>query len=351
MAAGHVEITGVKTGGGGETLLVEVEAESHGKRLHLGQAGPLPIEGTVHGLAIDAIPTVLIAKGPDGGAICLRSALRPPPLPTIEVRAPDTFADLSKDLVRRAIAPILPLFVDGLYSVTLAHLPPAEVPGAAFLRQPEDRKPKARVIDPGLVAPDDGAPIVADLDDGWFALLGGRTGLKEGATAWVIAADLLVEEPGFIAEKHDTAAREAFAKNPRQVFHEGAVRDAVAAHRARLPTADLGPLTPDRLEPAAQHAGAIFAELAREEGVRDVGPVRRERIGRSTEFRVQTAIETQIFDVALITDDGRRLHEAVVRSGTQYRATGLRPSWRAIGRCLRQLCAPVDGVTAVKPSV
>lgn len=343
MAEGRVEITGVQTGAGGETLLVEVQADFGGKRLQLGQAGPLSINGTVHGLAIDGLPTVLVSRGDDAGAICLRSALRPPQLPTVEVRAPEDLRDLDRDLVRRAIAPILPLFVDGLYSITVAQVPKAEVPGPAFLRQPRDRKPKARVIDPGLVAPDDGHPIVVDLADGWFALLGGRNRLQEGATAWVVAADLMVEASGFTAEKHDRAAREAFARSPTQMFSDGSVRDAIAEHCQRLPGANLGPLTLDRLEPAAQLATAILAEVAQEEGITDVGPVRRERIARSTEFRARVAVDTALFDLALITDDGRRIHEAVVRSGHQYRATGLRPSGRAIGRCLRALVRQAQG--------
>ncbi len=155
--------------------------------------------------------------------------------------------------------------------------------------------------------------------------------------AWVFAAVLLIEAEGFTAEKHDRSAREAFARSPRTMFEEGALRDAIAAHCERLPQADLGPITQDRTEPAAQLAGSVFAELSREEGLTDVSPMRRERVSRSTEFRSRVSLGNVLYEVALITDDGRRLHEAVVRSGHQYRATGLRPAGRAIGRCLRQL--------------
>lgn len=327
-----IEITGVRTSPGGEVVLVEVEARAGGTRLAFGQVAPSPLPGSsLHGLSVDGVPAALVALGEQPGALVLHGGRPHLPLPAVQE---GSLSGFSEEALSSALSPVLPLFADGLYSVTRASLPAARAPGPHFV---SGRAEELQVLDPGVLASDEGVPVAADLAGGFYLLLGGRGALERGEPAVVLSAGFLVEADGFTARRHDRSAREAFARSPRHLFDDVALRDAFAAHRARYPKAETGPLSEDRLEPAAQLARAVLADLSCEEALDFVSALRRVPSGRTTEFRVDVRVHGASFEVALITDDGRRLGEAVVKSGVRYRATGLRPSGRALGRALRQL--------------
>ncbi len=331
------DVTGVQRTPDGKVRLVEVECRALGGRIAFAQASLPGIAGTVAALVVDQAPLVVVVGGEDGGCLMLDGRLPPHPLPQGRDLAGD---ELDEARVVAAVAHLFPLFADGLYSVTWERAPPPVVPGISFVRT-TDARPR-RVVDPGSLAPDEGEPIVADLGGPFAVLLGGRGALLSGQGTFVISAGFVLEAAGFEARAHDRGAREAFARSPRALLDDGALRDAWAAHRRRHPDATLGPLTEDKLEPAAQVARAVVWDLRAEEGVDSASELVRERVGRATELRVQVALAGASWDVALVSHDGRHLQEAVVRQGQRFRATGVKPSGRAIARVLRALAAEGD---------
>lgn len=358
-----IEVTGVRTDPQGAVVLVEVEARAGGRRLAFGQvAEPAPGGGTISGLSVDGWPLALVVTGEVRGSLLLCGGR--PHLPLPPASAAELADGFREDRVEAALGLLLALFTDGLYSVTRRALPPPRLMGGGLvLRCPREG---AEVIDPGPLAPDEGVAVAADLSDGWFLLLGGRDALTRAEPALVISAGFLVAAEGFVAHRHDREKREAFARAPSFVLDDLALRDALAAHRQLYPKADLGPLAEDRTEPAAQLARAVFWDIASEDGVEAVTEEVRVSVGRTTEFRATVTLSGAAYEVALVSEDGRRLGEALIRDppkrrlrpdqsvtaphtltslipsegvehAGRYRATGIRPAARAIGRALRQL--------------
>jgi hypothetical protein len=325
-ATSHVEITGVRTGPGGAVVLVELEARAGGGRISLAHLpdGETP---AVRGLAIDGRPVVLVTdETPPAVLSMLPSVIRA--LPPAEATV-----NLTEHGAREALGALLPCFTDGLYSVSTATLPAAVRLPTSFVRDVATPV----VIDLGPIAPDSGPPVVADLAGGVFALLAGRDALRNGASALVISASFIVEADGFERRHHDRAARERFARHPTHVFDEARLRDAVFAHAMRHTGADLGPFALDRVEPTWQLAQGIAKDLAAVADVVEVRGPERSLEGRIVEYKLGVEHAGLRFLVGLRTDDGRHLHEATVRRGGAYQATGLKPAARAIARCLREL--------------
>lgn len=326
------DVTGVRRSAEGDVQLVELESRAAVGRVAYAQAALPGVAAPIAALVVDGAPLVVVVPGARGGALALQGRAPPHPLPT--GREDDAVA-LDEARAVRALGHLLPLLQAGLYSVTKERLAPAVAPGPSFA--PAD--PGARLVfDVEGLAPDGGEPIVADLGPSFGVLLGGRAALLSGQAAYVVSAGFVVEAAGFEAHAHDRGAREAFARSPRALLEDGALRDAWAAHKKRFPVADVGPFTEDRVEPAIQLARAVVWDLRAEDGVQSVSDVTRERAGRTTELRVEVVLGGRAWEVAFVSTDGRHLHEAVVRRGPRFLATGLKPSGRAVARCLRALC-------------
>lgn len=325
------DVTGAQRAPDGKVRLIEVEARGGGGRVAYAQCAVPGLQVPAAALVVDGLPVVMVVVGGRGGCLALAGRAPPHALPT---GRDDDALELEEARATAAIAHLAPVLDAGLYSITRERLAPATTPGPAY--QPTEAGAR-RVVDvPGL-APDEGEPIVADLGPAWGVLLGGRAALLRGQAAYVLSASFVVEAVGFEARAHDRGAREAFGRSPRALLDDGALRDAWAAHRRRFPQVDLGPFTEDRIEPAAQLARAVAWDLRAEDGVHAVTDVLRERAGRGTEFRVEAMLGGRAWDVAIVSSDGRHLHEALVRQGPRFLATGLKPSGRAIARCLRAL--------------
>lgn len=321
---GKVRITGILRGADGEPSRVEVEVHGGSGRVRFVQgSGPLP-DSQIGALVVDDVPQVVVFEaGGDNGALAL-----PPVDTTPLLKAPSTPPSLDESAVL-ALDEVLAQLGDGLYTIgtSEASLPPRPRRGWT--------KGSVGVVDVAL-APDGGAAVLASLGRS-FALLGGRKIAKRAGPAWIIAADVIVDAPGFEARSHDRGAREAFARSPRGALDDHALRDAVAALHGSAPAADLGPFTEDRIEPAAQQARALAWDLRAEDGIEEVADPLRESVGQATEFRARVRVKSVILEVAFVSLDGRRIDEAVVRSGNRFRATGLRPAARTLARTLRQL--------------
>lgn len=321
---GSVHITGILRGSDGEVSRVEVEVQGGSGRVKLVQGpGPLP-DSQIGALVVDDVPEVVVFEaGGDNGALALLS-----PAHAALASAPTGSALLSEQRVL-TLTPVLLQLGDGLYTVGASEgcLPPRPRRGWS--------KGSVGVVDL-VAAPDVGAPVLASLGRS-FALLTGRRGALENAGAWIIAADVVVDAAGFEAREHDRGAREAFARSPRASLDDAALRDALAALRASDRDVELGPFTEDRVEPAAQQARALIWDLRAEDGIENVADPVRARVGAVTEFRARVRVKSVTLEVAFVSSDGRRIDEALVRSGARFRATGLRPAARTLARTLRQL--------------
>lgn len=318
---GSIAITG-SLSERGRARLLEIEVKGGSGRLCFAQAqGPLP-DTTLSALVLDGLPVALVVSGAVEGALVLAST--PGTLPAVSPRMPQ----LDEEGVQ-ALAPLLLELTDGLYTLAVDQTPPAPLRRAGWLDHPP------RLVDL-RVAPEGGASVIASLGKTWVSLAG-AAGLEHQAPAWVLRADVIVEAPGFVARVHDRGAREAFARSPRGVLDDRALRDAVAAHRALARDEELGPFSEDRIEPAAQQARALAWDLRAEDGIESVAEPTRASTDRATEFRASVRVRGVPLEVGWVTFDGRHVDEAVVRSGARFRATGLRPVARALARTLRQL--------------
>lgn len=318
---GTVSITGM-VGERGAVRLLEVEVKGGSGRLGFAQGpGPLP-DTSLSTLVLDGHPVAVAVAGAAEGALVFASTAGT--LPAASARLPR----LDDDGVQ-SLAPLLLDLGDGLYTLAIDHQPPAPVRRAGWLEDPP------RLLDLRIAA-EGGASVIASLGKTWVALAG-AAGLEHQAPAWVLRADVIVEAPGFVARVHDRGAREAFARSPRGVLDDRALRDAIAAHRALSRDEDLGPFGEDRVEPAAQQARALAWDLRAEDGIESVAEPTRASTDRATEFRASVRVRGVAFEVGLVSFDGRHIDEAVVRTGARFRATGLRPVARAMARTLRQL--------------
>lgn len=326
--SGSVRITGVLRGSDGEISRVEVEVIGGGGRIKLVQGpGPLP-DSQIGALLVDDVPEVVVFEaGGDAGALALLSPRGTPSAALVGAPPATPLLDEARVL---ALQPALLQLGDGLYTIgaTESCMPPRP-------RRGWTKGNNVGVVDL-VAAPDGGAPILASLGRA-FALLGGRRSALANKGAWIIAADVIVDAPGFEAREHDRGAREHFARSPRGALDDAGLRDALAALRASDPDLELGPFTEDRVEPAAQQARALTWDLRAEDGIESVADPVRERVGTATEFRARVRVKSVTLEVAFVSADGRRIDEAVVRSGTRFRATGLRPAARTLARTLRQL--------------
>ena len=286
--------------------------------------GPL-VDSQIGALVIDDLPRVVVFQaGADDGVLALSMVSDVEPL----VLPPSAPPSLDERAVL-ALTEVLSQLGDGLYLI-----------GASAVSSPPRQhcgwlQGMVGVIDVGM-AGEEGAPVLAALGRS-FALLGGRRSALACGPAWIIAADVIIDAAGFEGRVHDRGAREAFARSPRGMLDDSSLRDAVAALRGMRSTIDLGPFTEDRIEPAAQQARALAWDLRAEDGVDEVADPQRARVGHATEFRARVRVKTVTLEVAFVSLDGRRIIEAVVRSGGRFRATGLRPAARTIARTLRQL--------------
>lgn len=319
-----MRITGILRGADGFPSRVEVEVQGGSGRLRFMQgAGPLP-DSQIGALVIDDVPQVVVFEaGGDNGALALKPGGAAP-----LVEAPGAPPSLAESAVL-SLAGVLAQLGDGLYTIGTSE--------ASLLPRPRLgwTGGSVGVVDVDAAA-DGGAPVLAALGRS-FALLGGRRAAAMSGPAWIVAADVILDAPGFEVRTHDRGAREAFARSPRGVLDDGALRDAVAALHAHSPGLDFGPFTEDRIEPAAQQARALAWDLRAEDAIEEVAEPVRERVGNATEFRARVRVKSVTLEVAFVSLDGRRVDEAVVRSGTRFRATGLRPAARTLARTLRQL--------------
>lgn len=321
---GNVRVTGILRGRDGEIARVEVEVQGGSGRVRFAQGpGPLP-DSQVGALVVDDVPEVVAFEaGGDNGALAFMSAA-PSPLTKAPAAAP--LLDENRVL---ALRDVLLQLGDGLYTVgaSTSCLPPRPRRGWT--------KGSVGVVDL-VAAPEHGAAVLASLGRS-FVLLTGRAAANAGDGAWVIAADVIVDAGGFEPRLHDRGAREAFARSPRGALDDAALRDALAALRAADAEVPLGPFTEDRVEPAAQQARALVWDLRAEDGIESVADPVRERVGAATEFRSRVRVKSVTLELAFVSMDGRHIDEAIVRSGTRFRATGLRPAARTLARTLRQL--------------
>ncbi len=323
-SGGTVRVTGILRGRDGEVARVEVEVQGGSGRVRLVQGpGPLP-DSQVGALVVDDVPEVVAFEaGGENGALALMS-----PAPTALAKAPSATPLLDEARVL-ALTDVLLQLGDGLYTVgaSTSCLPPQPRRGWS--------KGSVGVVDL-VAAPDGGAAVLASLGRS-FALLAGRTAATSGGGAWIIAADVIVDATGFEPRMHDRGAREAFARSPHGALDDAALRDALAALRASDANVALGPFTEDRVEPAAQQARALVWDLRAEDGIESVADPVRERVSAATEFRARVRVKSVTLELAFVSMDGRHIDEVIVRSGTRFRATGLRPAARTLARTLRQL--------------
>ncbi|MBI1948469.1 MAG: hypothetical protein HYS27_22475 [Deltaproteobacteria bacterium] len=318
---GSVDITGTLDERGARRL-IEVEVQGGSGRLRFAHA-PGPVADTnLAALLLDDVPIALVLSGAQDGALVLAATARK--LPAVSARPPQLDDEGVAEL-----APLLLELVDGLYTLAVDKNPPPPVRRAGWLPQ------APRLVD-ARVADEAGTPVIASLGKTWVSLAG-VAGLEHQAPAWVLRPDVIVDAPGFAARKHDRGAREAFARSPRGVLDDRALRDAVAAHRALAHGEELGPFSEDKIEPAAQQARALAWDLRAEDGIESVGEPERASTDRATEFRASVRVRGVPLEVGFVSIDGRHVDEAVVRSGARFRATGLRPAARALARTLRQL--------------
>jgi hypothetical protein len=316
-----VEITGVRRSPAGETSLVELEAPGADGGLRLAQSGR---DMALHGALFGDVPLVLV-DGVRRHALVL-GAVEASPLPAAP--AVETFTAAA---VEAALRPLIARLGGGLYSVEAHALGAPVVPGAAPVAGP-------CLLDPGALAPDDGAPIALDLGAGFQLLLGGRRALTRGASGLVLSGRFLLGGEGVEMRRHDLGAREGYARTWRHLLDERAMRDAVCAHQAAHGDVDLGRFSPDVLEPAAALARALLFDL----GLLAGAPVieRPERITEGEEVafvaRVRAPDAEGLVQLILVTRDGATLAEARVRGGDRWE-TGLRPSPRALLKALHRV--------------
>jgi hypothetical protein len=312
----------------GATSRLEVEVQGGCGRILFVQGGGPLADSQIGALLVDGVPQIVVFQaGGDNGVLALPPAARPSAL----VSAPHSAPALDEATVLGLEALLLQLG-DGLYTVgaIAASLPPRRLRGWA-----KGGGGGGGVLDV-LAADDGGAPVLASLGRS-FALLGGRRRAARGSAAWIIAADVIIDAAGFESRIHDRGAREAFARSPRGGLDDGVLRDAVAAFHAASPKVELGPFTEDRIEPASQQARALAWDLRAEDGIESVADPTRERVGALTEFRARARVKSVTLEIAFVSFDGRRIDEVLVRSGTHFRATGLRPAARTLARTLRLL--------------
>lgn len=333
---GNVRVTGLlraPADAGHALERIEVEVEGGAGRLRFAQAPGPGARGMLGALLVDDVPTVASLRGAgDDGAVEAHGALvlaphQGAPLPAVPELRPGAVLDEAGVL---ALAPLLEQLADGLYTVSLRRGAPPPVGRMGWTRDASGRVE----LD---VAARTGGAVLADLGGGVTVLLAGRDQARRGPLAWVVSADVILGGEGFEARHHDRGDREAFARSPRGALDDGAFRDAVARLRAAAPDVDVGPFTEDRVEPAAQQARALVWDLRAEDGIESVSEPWRERVGVATEMRARVRVKSVTFEIAFVSQDGRRVDEVVVRSGGRYRATGLRPAARALARSLRQL--------------
>lgn len=307
---------------------IEVEVQGGRGRLRFAQAAGPGGRGLLGAFLVDDTPAIATLRGGDvNGALVL-----PPPagpaLPAIPELGPRAVLDEASVL---ALAPLLEELADGLYTVSLRERAPSQVARKGWTAD------VSGMVDLDVAARA-GAAVLADLGAGGASvILAGREQAKRGRLAWVVSADVILGADGFEARHHDRGDREAFARSPLGALDDASLRDAIAHLRALDPSTDFGPFTEDRVEPAAQQASALAWDLRAEDGIETVSEPWRERVGAATELRVRVKVKSVTFEVAFVSHDGRRVDEVVVRSGTRFRATGLRPAARALARSLRQL--------------
>lgn len=313
-----LRITGEQTPPG-SSARSRVEVEVHGgtRRLAFAQAA-FGAHSVLAALTVDGLPRVLTLHGAHRGALVVGPAAAGLPMLTGHAALDDTSI--------AALEPVLGLFADGLYTITTGACVPAEAP-------PDFVEGGGRFTLPG--APVGGVPVAVLLEH-TSLVLSGVYAARAGAPAVLVAADVILDAPGFVAHAHDRGAREAFSRAPGHVLDGRLLRDAVASHCARHPDAELGPLALAELEPAAGDARALLLALALEDIVEGVGDLVRLE-GARTDFQTVVRARALAFEVALVSADGQRIDEVVIRLQGRLRASGVRPAARAIARALRQL--------------
>jgi hypothetical protein len=302
----------------GQPARVEVEVRGGAGRLAFAQLASGNPRVTLAACLVDGAPRLLTAHGSERGALLVGAAADPIPA----LAGPPALDEAGLERAR----PVLALLEDGLYTLSIQPLCTSDpragfVPGGAqvalFGAQPLGM-PVAMVVEHSAL------------------VLGGARAAEQGAPGLVITADVIVDAPGFIAHQHDRGAREAFSRAPRHVLADVALRDTVARHAERYPTANLGPLSPATLEPAGSVARALVLDLGLEDVVEATSEIVRVP-GPRTELVARVRARTILFEIAFITSDGRRVDEVLVRANGRLRASGVRPAARAIARVLRQL--------------
>lgn len=312
--AAVVEITGVRRSPAGETSLVELEAPGAQGALRLAQSGR---DTSLYGALLGDRLLALVDGVRREALIVPVSAAEPlPAVPPIE-----RFAE---EPVEAALRPLIARLGGGLYSVEQRDLPAALVPGAAPVLEPS-------LIDPGLLAPSDGAPIALELGAGFSVLLGGRDALGDGGRGLVISGAFLLGGEGVEMRRHDLGAREGYARSPRHLFEERLIRNAVCDHQAANPDADLGRFAPDVLEPAAALARALLFDLSLLPGAPALERPERVVEGDEVAFVARAAAtgSGSATQLVLVSRDGFTLSEARASCGERWE-TGLRPSARAL---------------------
>lgn len=309
-----MEITGVRRSPAGETSLVELEAPGASGALRLAQSAR---DTSLHGALLGDRLLALVDGVRQQALLLPVHADEPlPAVPTLE-----RFAE---EPVQAALRPLIARLGGGLYSVQQQDLGAAVVPGAAPVLEPA-------LIDPGPLAPSDGAPIALELGAGFSLLLGGRAALGAGTRGLVISGAFLLGGEGVEMRRHDLGAREGYARSPQHLFEERHIRDAVCDHQAANPEADLGRFAPDVLEPAAALARALLFDLSLLPGAPALARPERVVEGDGVAFvaRVAAADGGPPTQLVLVSRDGVTLSEARASCGERWE-TGLRPSARAL---------------------
>ncbi len=320
-----VEITGVRRSPGGETSLVELEAPGGAGGLQLAQS---QTDTSLHGALVGDAPLVLV-DGVRRQALLLSTAPQPP-LPAL---AP--WGAFTEEAVGEALRPLVGRLGAGLFSVEERELSAPLVPGPAPVSGP-------CLLDPGALAPDDGAATALDLGGGFLLLLGGRAALGAGGRGVVLSGRFLLGGDGVEMRRHDLGAREGYARSWRHLFEERVIRDAVLAHQLANPDVDLGRFGPDVLEPAAAQARALLFDLGLLSGAPTL--MRPERVpeGDEVAFVARVADVEGPLQLILVTRDGTTLAEGRVRCGERWE-TGIRPSARALLKAYLRLREPPAG--------
>lgn len=335
----QVRVTGYLPGPdaahGGFAIEVEVLGGSGRLRFAhgLGPGG----QGTVDVLMLDGTPVVVACRSDEGSGTLVLPSTRGPSLPEVPMRSPPSSADVLTERVLAEVvaglAEILVELTDGLYVVRRDNV---EAPLLASSLAPGWCAGGAVEVTLVEAAPL-GTSVCARVGAaGARVVLAGAGGARP-EVLWVISAEALSEATGFEPWQHDHGAREAFTRSPFVLVEDAALRHAVARLRELHPEASVGPMTEDRLEPAVQQARALVWDLRFEDDVAHVSDLVRVPLGEVTEYRALTTVRARSWEIAFVTRDGRRLDEALVRVDGRFRATGVRPAARALGRVLRAL--------------